>query len=126
MTQKPPPQKGPLYDALVKNAIEREDVIQAAMARAATFDGRARVLARNVHTSAAMRDYVLRQGLAASVAGLGRAVALVQQELSTEAAAMKLQDPRTVPALRSVDIAEARSAAVQQAAPGAEQTEEEP
>ena len=104
--------KGPLFDALVRNAAAREDVAAEAQARArkASHDTTARVVAAS--TAAEAVDVVMRAALLAAAPGVRKGAKLVAAELATETHALKRQDPRTVPALRDADVAAARAAKI--------------
>lgn len=105
--------RGPLFDALVRNAAAREDVAAEAQdrARKAAKDTAARVVAAS--SSAEAVDVVMRSALLAAAPGVRKGAKLVANELATETQALKKQDPRTVPALRDADVAAARAAKIE-------------
>lgn len=104
--------RGPLFDALVRSAMAREDVAVEAQQRARkdAKDTAAQVVASGSAQEAV--DVVMRAALLAAAPGVRKGAKLVAVELATESAALKKQDPRTVPALRDADVAAARAVKV--------------
>lgn len=107
------PIKGPLFDALVVNAIAREDVVNNAADRARGSRDDVIEAVMGAASMDAAVDAVLQHALACALPDVRAGGKLIARELATEAAALKKEDPRTLPPLRDVDVAAKRAAMVQ-------------
>lgn len=114
------PIKGPLFDVLIKTEVKKEDAVNDAadLAVSIPIDELALMSGDQVV------DEILWRGLRGSIPGVKRQLRVTREGLGAEMAATKLQDPRTVPAIRSADVAAERSRQIQGAEPTAGEKEE--
>lgn len=100
--------------------MRRQDAVAEAVGEARPrYKAAVAVLAKRVRSRAEMREYVLRMGLTLTLMRARGLTDQVGQELDAEATAIKKQDPRTVPAIRNVDIAAKRAALLEAQKKGA-------
>lgn len=99
---------GDLYDVIVNNVADTDEEVDAAGERA-----KARGVGDTARAATSADDVVLRasrQKLIASLLGLGSQTGVSADQVRAEAAALKRQDPRSIPAVSKIDVARRRAA----------------